>query len=154
MATQIARHFDVRLTQGAADAFVEGAITTGIDPKDGIGYKVTRIETIRSLVLSSANGNITEWSICRDSKTAVAKLNDDECLFSAAWGVRNAAGSTFRDDLRAEYSLPDGIVVVEPNIWVQLDSNLTAQAQTVDFRLWYDEVKLSEVEILRLLNNV
>lgn len=154
MAVQIQRHFDTRVVQGGADAFVENAIATSLVPSDGVGFAITRIDALREQGLGTTNNCIIEWSICRDSKTAVAGYTDPECMLAWKAQTRNAANGIFVEDLLTVFDIPAGLIVVEPYIYVQLDSNLTVLSNAVQFRFYYEEIKLTEVEILRLLNNV
>ena len=153
MAANIQRYFDITLTQGAADAFVEDSIQTNLEPADGLAYVITRMEVLRRQVINGTSGFL-EWSVCRDSKTAVAKYDDDECVYSDGFGVLTTTSGRVLDRLRTEVMLPQPIFVVEPRIWVQFDSNGTSLSNVVDFRFHYETQKLTEVEILRLLNNV
>lgn len=154
MAVRIERHFDLRVVQGGADAFVEASIATGIEPQDGVGFAITRVDVLREQGLGTTNSAIIEWSVCRDSKVAVAGYTDPECMLAWKAQTRNAANGIFIEDLLRQFEIPAGLVVVEPNIYVQLDSNATVLTNAVQFRFFYDEIKLTEVEILRLLNNV
>ena len=155
MALAIPRHFDLTLTQGGADAFVEGEILTELVPADGLPYVITRAEFQLEQAMPVANGANVEWSICRDTKAAVAPISDPDCFYSnQIWEVAAGATQIWIQDLRHEVSFPAGLFVVEPSIWVQLDSGSTGLSNVMHCRLWYEQQKLSEVEILRLLNNI
>lgn len=154
MALEIARHFDVRLTQGSADAFVQDTVVTGLLPSDGLAYVITRAEIMYNFIPGLTNALQLQWSITRDTKTAIADYSDPDTLYSDAFGVRVTTSGTMLYEQRREIIFPDGLFVVEPYIYCQYDSANTAVSGVLDMRLWYTTQKLTEVEILRLLNNV
>ena len=152
MAVNIARHFDITLVQGAADAFVEGAIVTGLIPADGLAIKLTRAEIF--LPLTAQTNWTREWAFARDTKLAVPTIADPDTLYSDGDEMNFTTSGNTVVNRRKEIIFPDGVYVVEPNIYVTLDSSTTGLANQVSFRIFYESVKLSEVEILRLLNNI
>lgn len=154
MATTILRNFNATLTQGSADAFVEGSISTGLQPADGFAFRILVVEILLAQGLPINNNPRIEWSICRDSKLAVAGLDDEECMYSDAIENRLLTSGAAQTRCLITHRPEGGLLVVEPTIWIQMDSNNTTLSNSADFRLHYDTVKLTEVEILRLLNNV
>jgi len=154
MATKIARHLDVEITMGAADAFIEGVIPTGIIPANGMAFQLLKLELLFQTTLSgiSADGYVI-WALTRDTKAAMAYYDDDDVIL--ADGFDNALTTSGQVILprRHVYDFPEGVYIVEPNLYVQNLSGATGSAIHTHWRLWYEEVKLTEVEILRLLNN-
>lgn len=148
----VTRHFDLTLTQGSADAFVQGVINTEIVPENGIGLRMTRLEMLKPYMPAVAAAD-RQWSITRDTKTAVANLSDPDCMYADGDKMVLVTSGAVHQKLREENEL-NSVFVVEPQIYIQLDSTATTLTNTFYFRLHYEEVKLSEVEILRLLNNV
>lgn len=147
----VTRYFDVTLTQGSNDAFVEAQIDTGILPENGVGFKILRLEILRPY-LPGIQACSREWSITRDTKTAVANLSDPDCIYVDGNRCILVTSGMNIEQLREEHEL-SSVYIVEPTIYCQLDSALTVQAATMYMRLHYEEVKMSEVEILRILNN-
>lgn len=150
----LARYRNIQAVQSGADAFVQATEVTGIDPSRGVGWLLKRLELnfplASGLAGLSADSTI-EWSMTRDSKAAAASLDDSDCVM--ADGLINAlttSGEIIVPKMFM-YHFPDGVVVVEPEIYVQLDSNGTGLTLTGNFRLYYEEVKLSEVDMLRML---
>lgn len=154
MATIIARYRNITLTQGGADAFVQAQEITGIDPTSGRAWMLRRAELVfpqdNTLQNVSADFSI-HWSITRDSKTASPGLDDPDCLMlDGVYGSLTTSGQIVLP-ARHVYEFTEGVLVVEPEIYFQLDSAATGLTLTPDLRLYYDEVKLTEVEILRML---
>lgn len=153
MAFTVSRHFDVTLTQGGADAFVQGTIATGLDPSDGIAFVLVGIEVVFPIPFGGTASNV-QWSVTRDTKTAIAYYDDQDCLYSDGLGTIMQTSGMRLQQLRTEVAFDRGIFIVEPSIYAQLDSNATSAANTAYMRLHYEQQKVSELEILRLLNNV
>jgi len=154
MAITIARYLTSQCVQGSADAFIQDSITTGLVPADGFAFKITKMLVDWSVGMSNVNASERQLSLTRDTKTTITRYDDPDCLFffgeqsrlaTSGWGVSPEGYS---------FDFPDGLYVVEPTIYLQVDSALTTFTYTVNARLYYEEVRLSEVEILRLLNNV
>lgn len=154
MAIAISRHFDLTLTQGSNDAFVQGSIVTDLEPADGLAYVITRAEIVRPVPIAMANSALIEWSVTRDTKSAIALMSDPDCMYHDGIALKMTTSGATMDRIRTEVVFEDGLFVVEPYLYVQLDSANTTATNTAYFRFWYEQQKLSEVEILRLLNNV
>jgi len=151
---QVARFRNITLTQGGADAFKEAEEITGLDPSSGQGWLLKRLEVLfpnaAGLQGLSADSAI-EWSLTRDTKAAMSNLADSDVIYQA--GIFNAlttSGEIMVPGLFT-YDFPDGVLVVEPSIYAQLDSAATGLTMSAYMRLYYETVKLSEVDILRML---
>lgn len=149
----IARYLTAQCVQGSADSFVQDAITTGLVPADGFAFKLTRMVYDVNPLPLVANCDRT-FSLTRDTKTAVCKYDDPDTLFMQMDVARLVTSGGFIAPASGMIDFPDGIYVVEPTIYLQLDSSTTSLTMTMNARFYYEEVKLSEVEILRLLNNI
>lgn len=141
-------------TQGGADAFVEASVATEIIPADGLALLIENIEIVFAPASFSGLAADSEvfWSICRDTKLAVAEYSDPDCFLMDGFEFAlNASGSSVIQN-RWTYTPKNGIPIVEPYIYVQFDSTGTGNAKQMYVRLEYSTVKMSEVEILRILN--
>jgi hypothetical protein len=157
MATRsrnIARYLTITMTQGSADAFVQGTVDTGIIPEQGLGLQVVAMELIFASALQGVSADFEmTWSLTRDTKLAVTAYSDQECiLFDGQAGSLTTSGQILVP-YRFAYPAIEGIYLVEPTIYGQLDSSATGLTLTAYWRLYYQEVALSEVDILRVLNN-
>jgi len=155
MPASIARYLPFTAVQGGADAFVEAAITTDLNPAQGYAYQVTLIEVswVETNQETWASDFTMQMVLSRDTKTAIAELNDPDVMWKEAVWLQFTTSGVQLVPSKFEYRPPLGLYIVEPTIYFDLDSTTTGVANTVHGRIWYEEVKLSEVEILRLLNN-
>ncbi len=150
----VARFRNITLTQGGADAFVQAEEITGIDPSSGQGWLLKRLEVQFPLAsglqgLSADSG--VQFGLTRDTKVAVSDLSDSDTIMTDGFfNALTTSGELFVPDLFV-YHFPDGVLVVEPSLFAHLDSSSTGLTLTANMRLYYETVKLSEVEILRML---
>lgn len=149
----IARYLTLTAVQGGADAFVQASVSTGIIPENGVGFKVIGMEiAFSALQAVSADFDIT-WSLSRDTKTGVTGLSDDDIiLYDGFYGSLTTSGQILIPG-RVQYPPQEGIYIVEPTIYLQFDSTATGLTSTASMRVYYEEVGLNEVDILRILNN-
>jgi len=150
----VARFRNILLTQGSADAFKEATEMTGLDPASGQAWLLKRLEVSFAgavgLQAISADSEIG-WSLSRDSKAAMSNLLDSDIIHqNGIFASLTTSGQVLVPGLY-EYEFPDGVLVVEPEIFAQLDSTSTGLTLTAHMRLYYETVKLSEVDILRML---
>lgn len=156
MATTIARHLSFNSSPGAADVFGQTQFATGLIPADGFAFKILRV--VYSFVQTTLFQGISAdcdvyWSLTRDTKTAVANLYDQDCINYGGFSISLTTSGQVVIPHVHEWIPPDGVFIVEPYLYFQLDSTATVLSPEVNGRVYYEEVKLSEVEILRLLNN-
>jgi hypothetical protein len=142
------------MTQGSADAFAQGSVSTGIVPEEGIGLEVIGLEFVMPISLNtiSADSEIL-WSLARDTKTAVVSFNDDDCITYDGRSFALTTSGTYEIHNSYRYAPVHGTFLVEPTIYGQVDSTSTGLTITAYWRIYYQEVKMSEVDILRVLNN-
>lgn len=159
MTVKIAKYLSFNCTQGGADAFKETAIATELDPANGYAFQIIGIDFAFTTACNwSTIAATSEISIAlsRDTKAAVPELSDPDCMLK----IQRAfmfAGAAFCGELGEgawHFTPSEGIYIVEPTIYAELDSTATAKTLVLNGRIYYEEVKLTEVEILRLLNNI
>jgi hypothetical protein len=155
MSLAIAKYFDSTVTQGAADAFIQTTIPTGIISSEGMILKLSMVEVKfpASTFSALAQDFWVGWSLTRDTKTTIVNYNDSDCLMAGGIEALLVTSGYMLVPIDHQYAPPDGIYVAEPNLYFQLDSTGTGLALTCYVRAHYTEVKATEVEILRLLNN-
>jgi len=150
----IARFRNIQPVQGSPDAFAQVSEITGIDPTNGRAWMLRKMEVCFPLdnVLQNISADCSiHFSLTRDSKTAIAGLDDGDCIAARSVFVSLTTSGQVVIPGLFEYDFPDGVMVVEPALYFQLDSATTGLTLSPDVRLYYDEVKLSEVDILRML---
>ena len=154
MAVSIQRYLSMTCTQGGADTFVQASVNTEIVPADGYAFKVTGIDfAITSPLNGIAADCRLQWSLSRDTKTAICPYNDSDSILYDQFNVSFTTSGIIYIPGSSRYRNLDGIYLVEPTIYAQLASASTGLTNVADWRIYYEEVKLSEVEILRILNN-
>lgn len=155
MAFEIDRFKSATLTEGGADAFVQTTIDTELIPEDGVAWEITQIDFLISpdQLAALAADSYIQLSITRDTKAAVASYNDVDCVMSEALAFSLTTSGVAAMECNRKYIPPAGTIFVEPTIYLQLDSNGTGAAMVVYVRLHYRTVKVTELEILRLLQN-
>ncbi len=154
MATGIARFRNMTLTQGSSDAFVQASEVTGIDPGAGRGWLCKRLELefpIASGLQGMSADSAVSFAMTRDSKAAVSGLDDSDTMAVISFSNALTTSGEVIVPNTWKYEFPEGVIVVEPTIYCHLDSTATGLTMTGNVRLYYEEVKLSEVEILRML---
>lgn len=156
MAQQLSRFRSVSISQSPADAFATTSEVTGIDPSSGKAWLITGVQ-VQPVTLTAIYGIAADaemsWSLTRDVKTSQPRLNDSDVI--AFGGVIIPFTTSGQIVLPAVFDLyvPPGTIVVEPDIFFNVDTTGIGAVCTWDARIYYEEVKLSEVEILRLLTN-
>lgn len=143
------------LTQGSADAFVQQQEYTGIDPSIGNCWLLRQVElnfpNATALQNVSADFSIS-WSLTRESVTAISDLSNADCLF--AGGIAGALTTSGQITLprTTVWTPPEGLVVVQPIVFAQLDSDATGLSLSAVMRLYFEQVHLNELQILQMLS--
>lgn len=153
-ALNIQRWLDIQCVQGGADAFVQGTVATDIVPEDGLILKVTAVwfEIVTSMAGLAADAHLF-WSLTRDTKTAVATLSDPDCFLADTFVLALTTSGAVAFSQVWRYPDQQGIYLVEPTLYGQLDSSSTSLTLTANFRVFYEEVRANEVDILRITTN-
>lgn len=152
--SNVVRFLTITMTQGGADAFVQGTVDTGILASEGRGLQVVGMDfsLLESQGPLSADADIS-WSLTRATKTAVVGLSDEDAIIFDRLSFALTTSGTYQVRGLYRYEALAGIYIVEPTLYGQLDSTATGIVQTGYWRIYYQEVALSEVDILRILNN-
>ncbi len=154
MPTAIARFRNIKVTQGGADAFAQTSESTGIDPSGGKGWMLKRVE-VQFPIAGNMQGLSADaalhWALTRDSKAALSDLDDSDTIFAGGFSASLTTSGQIMVPNVYVHEFEDGIMVVEPTIYCHLDGTATGLTLTANFRLYYEEVKLAEVDILRML---
>jgi len=154
VALKASLYRNIRLLQGGADAFAEITEPTGISPASGFCWELIRVEVMipNSVAIEAIAADFSiSWALSRDTSAALADLSDADTIYAEGFAVPlNTNGSAEVNRLWT-YTPPPGTIVVSPNIYGTIDSTGTSLTLDIDMRVYYQEVKISEVEILRLL---
>jgi hypothetical protein len=153
MVNPVARYLYGYVAEGAADAYAEAAIATDLIPADGYAFEIDHIDfqLQYSLYALAADFEI-DIAICRDSQVSMVDLDQPECFYRKQDSYALTTSGAWHIPQTWTWTPPKGVYIVEPNVYLSIDSAGTGVAITCMARIYYNEVKLSEVEILRLLN--
>lgn len=140
----------LRVTQSAGDTTTATQLPLiALDGKSG--YEILGIEAFWS------NGNgapSADWTLSAKLITANAAwtFSDDEVIAQLDWGLQNTGGVAVAVPYEPQKRniLIEPRVTVQPAIYVQVVSAATSQANIVDFRVYYNTIKMTELEYLRM----
>jgi hypothetical protein len=140
------------VTQTGADTTTRVAIDTNIqvDGKTAWSLVAMRAFWLNSNVVPAADYYLN--AIVSTVNAATTPVSIDEIL-RVNWTMQNTAGvavAVVIDQMHSEFVMEERLTV-QPSIYVGLQSAATGQANIVDFILQYDLVKISDLQLLRLL---
>ena len=139
------------ITQGGADTFTSAEFAfPALDGKSGY-----QINGIRAYWVDGAAVAAADYSLDAvvQVESTVLTFADDEWIDNVSWGVQNTGGVAvaFPYDPVKEHFLERPRVTVQPAIYGAVKSAGTAQANDVIIEVFYEVIKLTELEYLRLL---
>jgi hypothetical protein len=155
MANAADRYITIALLEPGADAFDQTSGETGIVPTDGEAWELLSVELqfdVTQLAGLAADASI-DFSLCRDTKLAVANLQDGDCIYADGLAFSLTTSGAVMVPSTIRHTFPAGTFFVEPEIYAQIDSTGTGAALGASMRIHYQIVKLSVVDILTLLAN-
>lgn len=140
------------VTQGGNDTFTSVAIATSLTVDGKSGWQ---INGIRAYWVDGAAVAAADHSIDATIQTisTVVTPADDEWIENVSWGLQNTAGVAVAVPYEPtkEHFLAEPRVTVQPNLYVAVRSAGTAQANDIIIEVFYEIVKLTDLEVLRLL---
>lgn len=140
------------VTQSGNDTFTTAQISTGLTVDGKAGWSIVAIEAYWSDGAAVAAGDWYLNAKLATVSTSTSFVDDDE-IARLDWGMQNTGGVAVAvpfEPFRG-LSLAEPRVTVQPILYVGVESSGTSQANDVIFRVYYDIVKLSDLEVLRLL---
>jgi hypothetical protein len=144
--------FRKSITQGGVDTFTSEPIPTGITPDGKQGLQITAISAfwVNGSDVAAADWSMSARVATVDSLTGFGTADEVERV---AWGLQNTGGVAVAEEYEPIKTaiLFEPRLTVQPNIYIACDSLLTAQANNVIFIIYYELVKLTDLEVLRLL---
>lgn len=140
----------ITLVQGAADAFVQASVVTGLSGRQAYNLKGIALQITNNLALVN-NQNI-QVALSRRSKTAQPNLADSDVLFQFDHQFFQAGAAYAYSFGRWHYFVPPlEVPIVEETIYAQLDSAATAVVNTVILRLDLELDTISDIDRLNLI---
>jgi len=142
----------ILVSQSGADTFTSASISTGLTADGKAGWNVIAIEAYWA---DAASVPAADWSlsaVCQTVATATLFGEDDE-VARVSWGVQNTAGVAvaYQYEPYKASILFEPRVTVQPTIYFGVASSNTGQSNNLICVVYYEIVKLSDIEVLRLL---
>lgn len=140
------------VTQSGADTFTAVAIATGLtaDGKSGWSISSIRAQWVDGAAIAAADYTLEAKVATIATTTTFGSADEVERVM---WGCQNTGGVAvaFGFEPIKEQFLTEPRITVQPFIYAQVASAGTANANDVIIEVFYDIVKLSDLEVLRLL---
>lgn len=140
------------VTQGGADTFTAVAIDTNLvmDGKSGWSITAIRAQWVDIAGVAAADYTLSMKIATIATTTTFGTADEIDRLM---WGCQNTAGVAvaFPVEPVQEHFLIEPRVTVQPIIYAQVESAGTAQANDVIVEVFYDIIKLTDIEVMRLL---
>lgn len=139
-------------TQGGADTFVATSIDTNLTADGKSGWEIIALSAYYTNGETAAAAD-SDVSIILATQATVTTFDQDEEIYRLNWAVANTAGVAVAYPVplikRELLILPR--VTVQPTLYVQVSSTLSGLANAIAWEVHYNIVKLTDLEVLRLL---
>jgi len=140
------------VTQGGADTFTAATIDTNLTADGKSGWEIIAFSGYWSSGETPAAVD-SEFNAILAVQATVTTFDQDEEIHRLNWAVANTGGVAVAYPLnliKREF-LIEPRVTVQPLIYVQASSVATAVTNVMYYEIHYNIVKLSDIEVLRLL---
>lgn len=140
------------VTQGGVDTFAAVAINTSLTVDGKAGWQINSMRATWNNASAVAAADWSIFAICSSIATLPAPA-DDEYILGIGWGLQNTAGVAVVSQYEPikKDSLVEPRITVQPYVYLQVSSNLTGATNNMTIEIFYEIVKLSDLEVLRLL---
>lgn len=140
------------VTQTGNDTDTYVSIDTNLTAEGKSGWQINAVEAYWVDVQAVAAGDYKVEAIVNTTGTTTTAASDDE-LARLEWALQNTGGVAvaFPVETNRQIILFEPRITVQPEIFVGVESVSTSQANDVIFIIYYEIVKLSDLEVLRLL---
>ena len=141
----------IALTQGGADAFVQGSVLTGLSGRQAYSLKGIAFE------MTSAFSAVTlteyEVAVTRRSKAAMPLTSDSDVIVKLRFQQLTAGAAYFmiRDKAPIYWKPEFEVPIVEETIYAQLDSAASAIVNSFIVRLDVELDTMSDIDRLNLI---
>lgn len=143
----------ISLTQGSADAFVQGSVLTGLSGRSAYNVRAAFVEFPNAAALAAAIGADQEISVSvtRRSKTAIATMADSDTLFAWKFAFSLVTSGFIMIPLVHSVFPAIEVPIVEETLYAQLDSSGTAISNLAVVRLDVELDTMSDIDRLNLI---
>lgn len=142
----------VLVTQSANDTFKAVELETGITVDGKAGWQITAVEAFWADGAAVAAGDWSVNAVLATVDTQTSFVDSDE-IARLSWGMQNTGGVAVAvpyEPYRG-HGLLEPRITVQPSLYCAVQSSGTNQANDIVFRVYYEIVKLTDLEVLRML---
>lgn len=138
------------VTQGSADAYAESAIVTQLSTLSTTAWVINHIMLERTSALPGAD---TDISVCisRGTKAALPTVDDRDVIFKIRKQVELVTSGMVEQNLVDHYFPQQEILIVEENIYLQIDSTGTSQTNVCRMSIDVSPKRVTEAQRLAIL---
>lgn len=142
-----------QITQGAANAFAQASLLTGLSSTGNDALIISEIQVEFPDTLNAAAGLVTsEFALSRASKAAMPTIFDDDVLFKFKQSeILGAAASTYENPGVFIYVPPQEIVLIEDTVFAMVKSLNNNAAYTFNLRITAQPATVTESEKVGIL---
>jgi hypothetical protein len=139
------------ITQTAPDTFTEAAIPTRLTVDGKTGWRLVELSVFFE------NGNTLSLvvdcsaTLILSTESGLQSFIDPDYVVSTDWAINGTALSTSSVMVDRHRAVSCERVTVQPFVYLQCDSSSTGVACVMSYRLAYELVKLTDLEVMRLL---
>jgi len=139
-------------TQTGADTTTSTTIDTGVTIDSKLGIEITAMEVVIPGLTAAPAGDFRVDFILATT-TGQVLFNSADNIDQISWGVQNTAGVAVALDFEPKklLVLPEPRLTVQPLLYATLYSTGTTLTNVAYWRIFYDQVKLTDLELMRLL---
>jgi len=144
----------IAITQPGGDVDVEHQILTGLTVDGKLGWQIDAMRVDWFGGDSIPDGNTVSLNVSLATQTGDFRSTDDEYLAGVDWYFTNSPdplANYFEVTTQKDYFPLEPRVTVQPELVLKLQSSGTGAAQTAYVTIQYQTVKLSDIEVLRLM---
>jgi len=140
------------VTQGGADTFAAATIETNLTADGKAGWEIVALSAYYSNGELAAAAD-SDVNCILATQSTLTTFDQDEEIYRLNWAVANTAGVAvaYPLNLVKRELLISPRLTVQPNIYVQVASTLSGIANSMLYEIHYNIVKLTDLEVLRLL---
>lgn len=139
------------VTQSGADTTTSVSVSTGITVDGKTGWQVTGLRAVWKDCAAVAAADYLVEAFVASTSTAPA-IEDEEYIQGVAWALQNTAGTAVVAAVEpVKANVLSGRTTVQPTLYLFVRSTGTSQANDIVIELEYETVKLTDLEVLRLL---
>ena len=146
-----------KVTQGSADAFAYDTIQTGMSTSSRYGWLIHSIGFMVGNIgaVASADGYFRVQVVKNEETSSLVDSADNDLIYE--WGTSVIAAGTpanlFTFGLNHYWEAPPGLLVVNPQLSLLIDSDATGLTMSATARIYYYPTEVSEMDMLRLITS-